>query len=83
MSVGFLKKCSTSKGTPKKAYPSQDRAEKFRSWMISQGIWKPGNSNTYFCNQCGGYHAGSIGSGNRGKGRTVSAKNRPRHLASQ
>lgn len=83
MSVGYLKKCANRNGTPKKAHPTQALAEAQRSGMIAAGKWTPANSNTYFCNQCGGYHAGSLGKANRGKGRRVAAKNRPRHLASQ
>jgi rubrerythrin len=81
MSVGYLKKCS-SNGKPKKRYDTQAEAEKQRSGLIRMGVWKVGNSNTYFCNQCGGYHAGKLGRSNRGGGRKI-AKNPPRFLASQ
>jgi hypothetical protein len=82
MSRGYLKKCANRNGTPKKAHPTQALAEVHRSAMIAMGKWTAANSNTYPCNQCGGYHAGSLGKGNRGKGR-MTAKNPPRHLASQ
>ncbi len=79
MSVGYLKKCS-SRGKPKRAYQTQAEAETQRWGLIAAGKWRPGTSNTYFCNQCGGYHVGELGKANRGKGRKVAAKNRPRHL---
>jgi hypothetical protein len=82
MSRGYLKKCSNRFGRPKKAHPTQAEAETQRSGMIHAGKWTPGGSNTYFCNQCGGYHAGELGCSNRGKGRRT-AKNTPRHLATQ
>jgi hypothetical protein len=82
MSVGYLAKCS-SRGRPKRAFATQAEAEGQRWALIHAGKWKAHQTNTYFCNQCGGYHAGTMGKGNRGKGRKVAAKNRPRHLASQ
>lgn len=82
MSVGYLKKCS-SNGKPKTKHRTQAEAEAQRSSLIAQGKWTRGNSNTYWCNQCGAYHAGKLGRSNRGKGRRVAAKNIPRHLASQ
>lgn len=82
MSVGYLKKCS-SNGKPKKKHATQAEAEKQRAGLIALKKWTWGGSNTYFCNQCGGWHAGSLGRANRGKGRKVAAKNTPRHLASQ
>jgi hypothetical protein len=82
MSVGYLRKC-TSRGRPKRAYPTQAEAEGQRWSLIRAGKMRAGTSNTYFCNQCGGYHAGSLGVANRGKGRKVAAKNKPRHLATQ
>lgn len=81
MSAGYLKKCSTG-NKPKQKHATQDLAEKQRSSMISAGIWKASGSNTYWCNQCGGYHAGAMGKNNRGKGRKA-AKNTPRWLATQ
>lgn len=82
MSVGYLAKCS-SRGKPKKSHPTQDGAEGQRWGLIKAGIWRPDKTNTYFCGQCGGWHAGTLGRANRGKGRRVSAKNTPRHLATQ
>lgn len=82
MSVGYLKKCS-SNGKPKKRFLLQAQAEEFRAHLVRIGRWTSGRSNTYFCNVCGFYHAGEMGRSNRGKGRTVAAKNRPRHLDSQ
>jgi hypothetical protein len=82
MSVGYLKKCS-SRGRPKARYRSQAAAENHRSDLIRKGVWRACKTNTYFCNVCGHYHAGELGRANRGKGRTVAAKNRPRHLATQ
>lgn len=82
MSAGYLKKCS-SNGKPKKSHPTQADAEVQRWALVATGKWKPGTSNTYFCSQCGGWHAGSMGRANRGKGRDATAKNTPRHLATQ
>lgn len=81
MSVGYLAKCS-SRGRPKKSHPTQAAAEAHRSALIAAGRWRAATSNTYFCGQCGGYHAGSTGTANRGGGKKP-AKNAPRHLASQ
>lgn len=81
MSVGYLAKC-TSRGRPKKRHATQAEAEAQRSQLIRRGVWKPATSNTYFCNQCGCYHAGSTGQINRGRGKKA-AKNRPRFLATQ
>lgn len=81
MSVGYMAKCS-ARGKPKKQHATQAEAEKQREGLIKQGIWTRAASNTYFCNQCGHYHAGRLGRSNRGKGRKR-AKNTPRHLASQ
>ena len=81
MSVGYLKKC-TSRGKPKQRHETQAEAEKQRSSMVAAGLWTRAGSNTYFCNQCGCFHAGKLGRNNRGKGRKQ-AKNTPRHLASQ
>jgi hypothetical protein len=82
MSVGYMKKCS-SQGKPKQQHPTQESAEGQRASLIAAKIWTKGGSNTYFCNQCGWYHAGKLGAANRGKGRKVAAKNKPRHLATQ
>jgi hypothetical protein len=82
MSAGYMKKCANRNGTPKIAHRTQTEAEGQRTSMIQAGIWTKGSSNTYFCNQCGGYHAGKLGRSNRGGGRRP-AKNAPRHLDSQ
>lgn len=82
MSRGYMKKCSTGL-RPKRQHPTQSAAEGQRRSLVAQGVWTMAGSNTYFCNQCGWYHAGKLGRGNRGKGRAVAAKNRPRHLATQ
>lgn len=81
MSVGYMAKC-TSRGKPKRQYATQAEAEAHRKHLIARGTWKAGSSNTYFCNQCGAYHAGSTGRANRGRSKKV-AKNRPRFLATQ
>ena len=81
MSAGYLAKCS-SRGRPKEKFPTQQAAEAFRSSLIACGKWKASETNTYFCNQCGAYHAGSLGWRNRGGGRKT-AKNKPRHLDTQ
>lgn len=81
MSVGYMAKCS-SRGRPKKQHETQEAAEGQRAQLIAAGIWKPGTSNTYFCNQCGFYHAGSTGRANRGQSKKA-AKHRPRFLATQ
>lgn len=82
MSVGYLAKCSNG-FVPKRPFPTQQGAEALRWSLIRRGKWRAGNTNTYFCNECGGWHAGRLGRGNRGKGRKVSAKNTPRFLATQ
>lgn len=82
MSRGYLAKCS-SRGRPKKSHPTQAEAEAHRRGMIAAGLWTVAGSNTYPCNQCGGYHAGRIGWANRGKGRKASSKNRLKHLDTQ
>lgn len=81
MSRGYLAKCSTG-GKPKTRHETQAAAESHRRYLIWTGRWTAGGSNTYWCNQCGGYHAGSTGRFNRGGGKR-SAKNIPRHLATQ
>lgn len=81
MSAGYLKKCSSG-GRPKKSHPTQADAEGQRWSLVAAGMWKASTSNTYFCNQCGGWHAGEMGRGNRGKGRQI-AKKTPRHLDTQ
>lgn len=82
MSRGYLAKCS-SRNRPKQSHPTQAEAEKQRQGLIAAGIWTAAGSNTYPCNQCGGYHAGSVGRSNRGKGRRTATKNRLRHLDTQ
>jgi hypothetical protein len=77
MSAGYLAKCGR-----KKRHPTQAEAEKQRQGLIGAGMWKAATSNTYFCSQCGCYHAGRIKGAPRGKGRQT-AKNAPRFLASQ
>lgn len=81
MSAGYMAKCS-SHGKPKKKHLTQADAEGQRASLIKAGVWKPSTSNTYFCNQCGFYHAGSTGRSNRGGGKKA-AKNRPGFLATQ
>ena len=77
MSAGYLAKCAR-----KKRHPTQAEAEKQRAGLIGAGLWKAATSNTYFCSQCGHYHAGRMRGAPRGKGREM-AKNTPRFLASQ
>lgn len=78
MSAGYLAKCAR-----KKRHPTQAEAEKQRQGLIRSAGWKAANSNTYFCNQCGHWHAGRMKRGiPRGKGHKT-AKNTPRFLASQ
>lgn len=77
MSAGYLAKCGR-----KKRHPNQDQAEDQRRAMISAGRWRADGSNTYWCNQCGSWHAGRVKGAPRGKGRKT-AKNTPRFLASQ
>jgi hypothetical protein len=77
MSAGYLAKCGR-----KKRHPTQGDAEEHRRKLIRIGIWQPSRSNTYFCNQCGSWHAGRTKNMPRGKGRKT-AKNTPRFLESQ
>lgn len=77
MSAGYLAKCGR-----KMRHQTQTKAEEHRQKLIRAGIWWAGNSNTYFCNQCGSWHAGRLKDTPRGKGRKT-AKNTPRFLASQ
>jgi len=81
VSAGYLKKCSNGRA-PKKQHATQEEAEGQRSQLIAAGVWKASSSNTYFCNQCGWWHAGSLGKANRGRARKT-AKNTPRFLATQ
>lgn len=82
MSAGYLKKHYNRNGTPKQGFVTNKAAEDFRKRMISSGRWRSADTNTYFCNVCGEYHAGRMGRSHRGKSRKA-AKNTPRHLASQ
>jgi rubrerythrin len=66
MSVGYLAKCA-SHGKPKKRFTSRAEAEGLRSALVRAGTWTKNKSNTYQCNACGFWHAGSTGSGNRGQ----------------
>lgn len=69
MSAGFLAKCAR-----KRRHLTQASAEGQRESLISQGKWTRAASNTYRCNACGGFHAGRIGSPNRGKSRKISTR---------
>lgn len=69
MTVGFMAKCSRDGRQPKKRHETREEAEQHRSMLIRQGIWTKNKSNTYRCNACGFWHAGSTGSGNRGQGK--------------
>lgn len=77
MSAGYLAKCAR-----KMRHPSQAEAEEHRQHLIRMRRWTPAGSNTYFCNQCGSWHAGRVKGVPRGKGRRT-AKNTPRFLDSQ
>lgn len=81
MSAGYLAKCS-SRGKPKEKFTTQTAAEGRRRSLIYDGVWTAQGSNTYFCNQCGGWHAGQVGVRNRGQAKKT-AKNTPRHLDTQ
>ena len=61
MSVGYLAKCGR-----KRRHPDQDAAEQHRRELVARGVWTWRKSNTYDCNQCGCWHAGSTGATNRG-----------------
>lgn len=54
MSAGYLAKCGT-----KKRHPDKKQAEGQRWGLIRAGKWTPSGSNTYPCNVCGYWHAGS------------------------
>jgi rubrerythrin len=64
VSAGYLRKCAG-----KKRHKTSEEAEQHRRSMVRAGHWTMGKSSTYRCNQCGTYHAGHIGTRNRGKGR--------------
>lgn len=65
MTVGFMAKCS-SRGRPKKRHYTEQEAEAHRRKLCGVGIWRMNKSNTYLCNACGFWHAGSTGKVNRG-----------------
>lgn len=62
MSAGYLRKCAG-----KRRHATKQEAEAHRRQMVSSGRWRMDRSNTYRCNQCGGFHAGRIGTRNRGR----------------
>lgn len=66
MSVGYLAKCS-SHGHPKKRHANREEAEAHRAKLVRMGVWTKRKSNTYPCNACGFWHAGSVGKANRGQ----------------
>ena len=69
MSAGYLRKCGS-----KIKHETRASAEGQRTSMVKAGKWTRSGSNTYGCNVCGNYHAGSISKGQfRGtRGRKVS-----------
>lgn len=69
MSVGYLAKCAR-----KRRHKTQAEAEEHRMSLIRIGRWTVAGSNTYWCNQCGHFHAGSLGRSNRGKGRKIKTR---------
>lgn len=54
MSAGYLAKCGA-----KKRHTNKAGAEGQRWALIRAGKWTASGSNTYGCNVCGGWHAGS------------------------
>lgn len=62
MSAGYLRKCAG-----KRRHPTRQAAEVHRRQMVRSGRWRLDQTNTYRCNQCGSFHAGRIGTSNRGK----------------
>lgn len=62
MSAGYMRKCAG-----KIRHETREMAEQARRSMVRAGKWRMNNSNTYPCTQCGFFHAGHIGSRNRGK----------------
>lgn len=60
MSAGYLRKCGS-----KIRHEDQAGAEGQRTGMIKAGKWTKGNSNTYWCNVCGHWHAGGVKKGQR------------------
>ncbi len=81
MSAGFMKKCSSG-DKPKQRHETRQAAEAQRTSLVKLGRWTMAGSNTYLCNACGFYHAGSLGKVNRGSGRK-NGKNQPRRLDCQ
>lgn len=71
MSVGYLVKCAG-----KIRHKTRAEAEAHRQGLILIGRWTAAGSNSYWCNQCMHFHAGSIGRSNRGKGRKGKVKTR-------
>jgi hypothetical protein len=69
MSVGYLAKCAR-----KRRHRTRGEAEAHRMSMVRIGRWTVAGSNTYFCNQCGHFHAGGLGRSNRGKGRKIKTR---------
>ena len=69
MTAGFMAKCGR-----KKRYETQAEAEVARERFIRNRQWRRATSNTYWCNACGGFHAGRMGSRNRGKGRKIQTR---------
>jgi rubrerythrin len=62
MSAGYLAKCAR-----KKRHETRAEAEEHRAELVRLGKWRMTNSNTYRCNQCGCWHAGSIRRAPRGR----------------
>mgnify|MGYP007057171796 CR=1 FL=1 len=62
MSAGYLRKCAG-----KRQHATKQEAENHRRQMVRSGRWRLDQTNTYRCNQCGGFHSGRIGVRNRGK----------------
>jgi rubrerythrin len=62
MSAGYLRKC-----VGKQPHETRQEAEDHRRSMVRAGMWRLSSSNTYRCTQCGTFHAGRMGSRNRGK----------------
>lgn len=58
-----MRKC-----TGKIRYETKDQALKARTAQVSAGKWSLSNTNSYRCDQCGGYHNGHTGRP-AGKGR--------------
>lgn len=76
MSAGYMAKCSNGLN-PKQRFEKKDDAERFRASMVARGSWTLGGSKVYPCNQCGTYHAGRVGAGNRVRNGKVNKAKRP------